>query len=88
MLLESSRDLSPLAAVTCSHTGCPFTEYRARVTLHSAVVDVSAECDRVFEYVYWLAVLVVWMTSCCCFLLMCYSSHRDSDPYLRRCFRH
>ena len=44
MLLESSRDLSPLAAVTCSHTGCPFTEYRARVTMHFAVVDVLADC--------------------------------------------
>ena len=36
MLPESSLDLSPLAAVTCSHTGCPFMEYRATVLMHSA----------------------------------------------------
>ena len=42
MLLESSRDLSPLAAVTCGHTGCPFMEYRATVLLHS-----EASCIRV-----------------------------------------
>ena len=92
MLPESSRDLSPLAAVTCSHTGCPFTEYRASVIMHAVVVEVFAWSGRVCDHAHWLAVLVFRMTShlysMIKLVLQCYSSHKDSDPHRLRCFQH